>query len=692
MTLFIRLLDVEASAKADLLRDLVIEGGTRIFEVDPSSFALVPGSPFSYWVGEGVLSLFQRMPSLQRDGRIACAGAVTNDNSRFVRLNWEVEERNSFVPFAKGGKFSPFYYDIELRVSWRDEGRELKAFICAFREAHGWSPHWAAELHNAQHYFRPGLTWPLRTTSGLGVRVLPSGCIFGHKGPAVFVEANSTDKLLALCAVMNSAPFKYLVAVQVAAADAAARSYEVGVIQNTPVPTLAATECIALSRLAQRAWSLKRTLDSVVETSNAFLLPVPLRISLGPYDPLSIEAELAKIRHAIDDLTFGAYGLEGNDRENIEAWVSQTLGLDNVDGEVTGEKDEVEDADEVLPADDTATLYSWVVGVVFGRFDIRLATGKRQASPEPAPFDPLPTRSPGVIPESDKAQFPARPLLVDDRGHSLDLAAKAGAVLEQVGFATINPESFRRWLTRDFFSLHIKMYSKSSRKAPIYWQLATPSASYSVWLYIHAFSRDTLYQVQEIAGTKLLHEERKLESLRADLGPNPTAAARKALATQETLIEELRAFLEEVNRVAPLWNPNLDDGVVLNFAPLWRLVPHHKPWQKELKEKWDELCAGKYDWAHLAMHLWPERVVPKCATDRSLAIAHGLEEVFWMEGEDGKWRPRPIPARSIEELIAERTSPAVQAALKDLLEAPTVLSGGRRGRPRGRRGAAGEMA
>ena len=59
-----------------------------------------------------------------------------------------------------------------------------------------------------------------------------------------------------------------------------------------------------------------------------------------------------------------------------------------------------------------------------------------------------------------------------------------------------------------------------------------------------------------------------------------------------------------------------------------------------MKATWDALCEGKYDWAHLAMHLWPERVVPKCATDRSLAIAHGLEDVFWVEGDDGKWKPR----------------------------------------------------
>ena len=118
------------------------------------------------------------------------------------------------------------------------------------------------------------------------------------------------------------------------------------------------------------------------------------------------------------------------------------------------------------------------------------------------------------------------------------------------------------------------------------------------------------------------------------------------------------------------------------MAPLWRLVPQHKPWQKELKSKWDELVAGKYDWAHLAMHLWPERVVPKCATDRSLAIAHGLEDIFWVEGDDGKWKPRPAPTRSVDELVRERTSIAVKSALKSLLEAPVANANGSRGRGR----------
>lgn len=116
------------------------------------------------------------------------------------------------------------------------------------------------------------------------------------------------------------------------------------------------------------------------------------------------------------------------------------------------------------------------------------------------------------------------------------------------------------------------------------------------------------------------------------------------------------------------------------MAPLWRLVPTHRAWQRELRSKWQELVAGTYDWAHIAMHLWPERVVPKCATDRSLAIAHDLEDVFWGQGDDGKWVPRRTPTRPVEELVAERTSPAVKAALASLLEAPEPAGGGRRRR------------
>jgi hypothetical protein len=84
------------------------------------------------------------------------------------------------------------------------------------------------------------------------------------------------------------------------------------------------------------------------------------------------------------------------------------------------------------------------------------------------------------------------------------------------------------------------------------------------------------------------------------------------------------------------------------------------------------------------MHLWPERVVPKCTTDRSFAIAHGLDEVFWKVNpqDPGKWISCKVTEDGVRGILAERTSAAVKAAVQSLIEA-----GGNEGAPRrGRRG------
>ena len=102
----------------------------------------------------------------------------------------------------------------------------------------------------------------------------------------------------------------------------------------------------------------------------------------------------------------------------------------------------------------------------------------------------------------------------------------------------------------------------------------------------------------------------------------------------EKQLEALQAFeLELIElrdallKLAPTYKPNQDDGVQISAAPLWPLF-RHKPWQKVLKDTWARLEKGDYDWAHLALNYWPERVREKCKTDKSLAIAHGLEDLY----------------------------------------------------------------
>ena len=281
-------------------------------------------------------------------------------------------------------------------------------------------------------------------------------------------------------------------------------------------------------------------------------------------------------------------------------------------------------------------------------------------------------------------------ILVDDPGfnsdqaHHEDIVRRVREVLdviwkdkaadiEQEACDILNVPDLRTWFRKSFFIDHIRRYSKSRRKAPIYWQLSTPSASYSIWLYYHRFTKDTFYKVlNDFITPKLRFEERELANTRQQYGPGPTAGQRKEISARETFVAELKTFKDEVARVAPLWNPDLNDGVIINFAPLWRLVPQNRSWQKECKIVWDKLIHGDYDWAHLAMHLWPERVVPKCIKDRSLAIAHGLDDIFWEEDDKGKSQSKKVSKETVAALIAERTSPTVRAALEDLLNAPDV--------------------
>lgn len=224
MTTFLRLLHASVDQKRSELAEAAARwrSGMSVaqsFDVAATTFELVPGSPFAYWVRTEVRQLFRNCPGLQTDDRAALSGASTNDNDRFIRASWEPDGASisgpgnpdrKWQPLAKGGEFSRYYADVHLLISWANEGAEVKEFTAARRDSKGWGRHWAAELHNASEYFRPGLTWSLRSNRGLSFRALPSGLIFGSKGPAVMVAGDSLEPLLALLAVLNSACFEAL--------------------------------------------------------------------------------------------------------------------------------------------------------------------------------------------------------------------------------------------------------------------------------------------------------------------------------------------------------------------------------------------------------------------------------------------------------------------------------------------------
>jgi hypothetical protein len=435
-------------------------------------------------------------------------------------------------------------------------------------------------------------------------------------------------------------------------------------------------------------WANKQKRDQVEETSHVFLLPALLlgngetlaeRAALWDQKLQEDEAEIPRLQAEIDEKCWELYGIAEVDRQSlIDPGIAET-GTEG--GEDSGESDEEgEDSTAVAPEALAEDLASWLFGAALGRWDAGFATGDTPVPLLPGPFDKLPPVSRGMLmgadglhPAKDAAChfMPEHDLLLDDEGESLDLVRRVREVLERVAEERADAwllelegllgADLRTWYRRTFFERHLKRYSKSRRKAPIYWQLGTPSGSYSVWLYYPRLTRDSLFRLlNDVVKPKVAYEEQRLAGLREQ------NARRSELEPQETLVEELQAFRDEVARVTPLFDPNLDDGVLINAAPLHRLFAH-AGWRRDTQTAWTQLVRGDFEWSHMALHLWPERVIPQCAEQRHLALAHDQEG--------------PLKTRSVEDLVAAHTRPAVKEALQALLNASPQAGGRSAGRP-----------
>ncbi len=647
-TIFFRA--IEADDRAAALRDAVAglqDGGAddNTFTAAPESFAKVPGSPFAYWVGEKVQQLFVDLPPFEGDRRTAKQGLATADDFRFVRLAWEVavekvlngqigphegktekfqewcrhqtRKGTRWVGFAKGGAYSPFYADIHLVIDWENDGERIRAFERAY-------------IRNDPMYFVSGLTWPRRTTSGVSFRNYPVGSIFADKGPVIFLE--DAGRWLGL---VQSSAFESILGVQLAAADAAARSYEVGVVQRTPVPEIPEVEGQLLGTLAREAIDLKRGLDTANATSHVFQLPALLqtegttvaeRLASRAQHIADTQSRLDDIQAEIDDIAYRLYGLSDDDRRALETALNPST-----DEETSGAEEDDEDVDieEVLdPAALAHHLLSYALGAIFGRFDLRYATGKCTFPALPDPFAPLPVCAPGMLQGDDGLPLREAPdgypltidadgLLVDDPDHTDDLLRRLRDVfallfdkpdaIERELCDLLGEKDLRNYFRKisGFFNDHVRRYSKSRRKAPIYWLLQSAKKNYAVWLYYPRYDADTLAKILEFyviprINRQMAHAD-DLRQKRQAAGTSGSKAKQleKRLDDAEALLSELQDFHDALNRVAALnLVPDHDDGAVLNAAPLRELMP----W-REATKYWKKLLKGDYEWSSIHQQL-----------------------------------------------------------------------------------------
>lgn len=495
---YVRLLkeaDRPGSLSAAIAADRRGDNDHRVFRVSSDEFAAIPGSPMAYWMGESIRRLFTELPRLEGNGAEARQGLASGDDFRFVRLFWEVDPRRiaqtrdetnngkRWVPFAKGGEYSPFWSDIHLVANFERDGQTLRNFE-------------GSVIRNPQYYFRPGLTWPRRTASGFGVRALPAGCAFADKGPAIICD----DAPVALTWLTSRLVGALMAALQPAADETksgvASKSYEVGQVQNLPWPFSGNEAESALREAALSLISQVAQADRDDESARHFV-----GLDLGGDSKITQRAE--RFQRTREDGTLDAL----NTSHHVELQLFEKLGIDEDGWQYLDDEqgahpqtyptsrlpdedlaarywtepmdrviDEIVDTSggsrsiatltfvanrrlEVLahafsrhpsvlvnlrrergilppeqPARTAVDVVSWLVGVAFGRWDAR----GPKATPDFDPFAPVPLCPPGMLvggdgfpsqfaPDGYPLALPSEGVLLDQPGHALDLPAAVEA-------------------------------------------------------------------------------------------------------------------------------------------------------------------------------------------------------------------------------------------------------------------------
>jgi hypothetical protein len=595
----------------------------------------LPQSKILYTLPPNILSLLNTSHTLGSEVFIAKLGMRTFNDFRFLRLRAEINPSSigstkDWEPISKGGVYAIFYSDLPLFVHWAGTGDEIAE---ENKRANGQ----VAQARQASSYYRrEGGTYSRRSSKDFGVRILPAGCIIGEKEPAILKTNQFSMEFI--IGLLNSRFINLLVHLQ-----ANAKQYDTGILEQLPYLLPEPHLVTKIELASRRAIEALRNYASFQETESIFTtLPIhkSLKALAESWDLHTIKvtdivaASMTEINEAVDKI----YKVDSQSiKDSIEAY------SDEESEEIDATEKAEEDA-EVLPQTVTTTYsttayISFFFGCIFGRWDIRFATGEYPKPELSDPFAPLPVYSPGMLtPDSDLKNYPIKPdqdgILVDDPDHPDDIIRRIRHVLEVIWSDNADAieqeaceilcvkdlrEYFRKPGNGGFWQDHIKRYSKSRRKAPIYWLLQSSKKSYALWLYYHRLDKDILFKAHTLyAEPKLNLETDKLKQLnnqRTGLSGTALKKLERDIEKQENLVSELQDFSEKLQRAAKLdfggnlnpdivFDPDLNDGVVLNIAPLWELVP----WS-EAKKYWQDLIQGKYEWSSISKQLQAKGII-----------------------------------------------------------------------------------
>lgn len=539
------------------IRDL---GSPTRFDVARRDFCTIEGSPLAYRRIAVAAPIFRVHPQLVKSAEVY-QGLITRDDARYIRFHWEIKPRANERPwkcFHKGGAFSRFYYDPPLVIDWSQEAQD------GFHR-----------LRDKRIYFRQGLTWP-RAAGVFNVRRMSADCVFSDKGPAVLPAR--TDMISVLSALLNSAFGYFMISVFSSREEMGGR-WEINSVKRFPVPA-SIPNVEQLTFAVDQIEAAKSSWDSGSEICTRFSAPWLLQDHITRTDPgiparldklaefeATKEALIQEIYSDLNKKVYELYGIAVTTRVIIE----DTLGAPPA--EVLWPQMEGKSVDQKR-MEHVWRLLSYAVKRVVDADEDGIVPYEAIAGKE-ALIDRVRGELAILFPDHDASKIEVE--IVNE------LKARV------TGYRTV--ASIEQWIEDVYFEFHSSLY----KNRPIIWHITSkpgrgPQAFGALCHYhkfdgnriaklrgsyirdaIQTFKREAALASQEGRTQDRQEWQAKLEEVQE--------LDRKLQLVQEGFFEGKEGGDRDFRILTPWkssgqrpkgWNPDIDDGVAVNIAPLQR--------------------------------------------------------------------------------------------------------------------------
>lgn len=655
----------------------------HIYTFPQSRFAEIPGSPMIYWWPEEFRQAYLKAPKLGKMGKIGI-GFNSGNNDRFLRQIWEIrledvsiiqsidaeppDLNRKWQPYIKGAKGKRWYEPTEFVINWKFGAKE-KWVDFNIRRLGG-----AQNPHRDPGFFKQGSSYSYIGTEGFNCRLRRQKSVFDISGSTIF--SNIPEKTQV---VLSSNISGYL-----SQSFNPTVNNQAGDIKNLAMFDQLFDHTIYIKRVeylydrhfASTEFNLEYTYQHLsseeFEVEEARIRDKIDKELLQPYSQKTKHAIYQEIGESVFDFPIWDGKKESIPQDFEDSYQDEKslLALSRKyrlhPDSLLKIKEKLELVHDEQRKDMAFKHLSWSIGVMLGRFDpqtgglVDLAEQRRQErNIEIDPKAPKghdhgllylsaldeheglnreePSNVGNVCLQTLKSILSYKwgteknAELWDEIQNALVLDCRTDLTPAQRSKKDLNS-----WIRTAAFGMHSRIY----QKRPIYFPLISGNKSFFIWVNIQKWNEGTLNSIlaNYLNPDRSLIENR-IRRLREDRqsiqDSRQLNTIEKEIADLDKLLDELKAFSEKVTQLATQgpdpdlqeveapYVMDLDDGVMVNSAALWELV---YPLWKDPKKWWTSLSAPKgkkdFDWSHLAMRYWPDRVMEKVKADPSLAVAH----------------------------------------------------------------------